>query len=104
MQWARETRELRQGVFHLVEWNYDQYEGVTLKQIHEGARRAGRSSAMDDTASRRFSWVRMDRARAPGRCGRWRRGAIRLGDVPHVFATRWIGLPAGACYYRNIPG
>ena len=47
MQWTTETCELAgsgdKAVIYLglVEWNYGQYEGVTLKQIHEGARWTG---------------------------------------------------------------
>jgi broad specificity phosphatase PhoE len=61
MQWTRETCELvgprGKTVIDpgLVEWNYGQYEGVTLKQIHEGAHRAGWSSATHETANRRTS-------------------------------------------------
>jgi hypothetical protein len=71
MQWARENHELAglsdKAIIHLVEWNYGQYEGVTLKHIHEGARRAGRSST-----SRRFRWVRMDRAGPVRPMATWR--------------------------------
>jgi broad specificity phosphatase PhoE len=103
MQRARETCELAglgdKAVIDpdLVEWNYGEYEGLTPKQIHVGARAhrvIARSRAVEgDTA------------------------LFAHGHVLRVFVARWIGLPPGGgqhfllntgtlCvlgYYRKIP-
>jgi probable phosphoglycerate mutase len=102
----------------LVEWNYGQYEGLTPKQIHEGApgwlifRDGCPGGEMPEQVGARVDRV-ISRARAAN-------GDVALfahGHVLRVLAARWIGLPAASgqhflldtgtlCvlgYYRDIP-
>jgi probable phosphoglycerate mutase len=103
MQRARETCELAglgdKAVIDpdLVEWNYGEYEGLTPKQIHVGAR--------------------ADRVIARSRAVEGDTALFAHGHVLRVFVARWIGLPPGGgqhfllntgtlCvlgYYRKIP-
>ena len=124
MQRARETCKLAglgdRAVIDpdLAEWNYGRYEGLTTKQIHEGAPgwlifQAGcPGGETPDEVGARGDRV-IARARATS-------GDVALfahGHVLRVLAARWIGLPAGAgqhflldtgtlCvlgYYREVP-
>jgi broad specificity phosphatase PhoE len=124
MQRARETCELA-GLGDratidpdLAEWNYGQYEGLTTKQIHEGApgwlifQYGCPGGETPDEVGARVDRV-IARARATS-------GDVALfahGHVLRVFAARWVGLSAGAgqhflldtgtlCvlgYYREVP-
>ena len=87
----------------LAEWNYGDYEGLTPKQIHEGAP----------------GWLifRVDRVIARARAADTDVPLFAHGHVLRVLVVRWIGLPAGAgqhflldtgtlCvlgYYRDLP-
>ena len=124
MQRARETCELAglddRAVIDpdLAEWNYGQYEGLTPKQIHEGApgwlifRDGCPGGETPDQVGARVDRV-IARSRAVG-------GDVALfahGHVLRVLAARWIRLSSSAgqhflldtgtlCvlgYYRDIP-
>jgi len=102
----------------LAEWNYGRYEGLTPKQIHEGAPgwlifRDGcpRGEAPEEVGAR------VDRVIARARAANADVALFAHGHVLRVFVARWIGLPAGSgqhflldtgtlCilgYYRDIP-
>ena len=124
MQRARETSALAglgdRAVIDpdLAEWNYGRYEGLTPKQIHEGAPgwlifRDGcpRGEAPEEVGAR------VDRVIARARAANADVALFAHGHVLRVFVARWIGLPAGSgqhflldtgtlCilgYYRDIP-
>ncbi|HEX3449781.1 MAG TPA: histidine phosphatase family protein, partial [Isosphaeraceae bacterium] len=124
MQRARETCELAglgdRAVIDpdLAEWNYGQYEGLTPKQIHEGApgwlifRDGCPGGEIPEQVS-----ARVDRVIARARAAVADVALFAHGHVLRVLAVRWIGLPASAgqhflldtgtlCvlgYYRDIP-
>jgi broad specificity phosphatase PhoE len=124
MQRARETCELagfgKTRVIDpdLAEWNYGDYEGLTPKQIHEGA--PGwlifRDGCPGGETPEQVG-ARMDRVIARTREVDEDVALFSHGHVLRVLAARWIGLPAGAgehflldtgtlCvlgYYREIP-
>jgi broad specificity phosphatase PhoE len=124
MQRARETCELAglgdRAVIDpdLAEWNYGQYEGLTTKQIHEGA--TGWLIFQDGCPGGETPdevGVRVDRVIARARAISGDVALFAHGHVLRVLAARWIGLPAGAgqhflldtgtlCilgYYREVP-
>ena len=124
MQRARETCDLAglgdRAVIDadLAEWNYGQYEGLTPKQIHEGApgwlifRDGCPGGEIPEQVS-----ARVDRVIARARAAVADVALFAHGHVLRVLAVRWIGLPASAgqhflldtgtlCvlgYYRDIP-
>jgi broad specificity phosphatase PhoE len=124
LQRARETCELTglgaRAVIDpdLVEWNYGDYEGLTLKQIHERAPGwllfrdgcpAGESPGQVG--------ARVDRVIARARQADGNVALFAHGHILRVFAAGWIGLPVSAgqhfllgtgtlCvlgHYRDIP-
>ena len=124
MQRARETCELAglgdRAVIDpdLAEWNYGQYEGLTPKQIHEGA--TGWLIFQDGCPGGETPdevGVRVDRVIARARAISGDVALFAHGHALRVLAARWIGLPAGAgqhflldtgtlCilgYYREVP-
>jgi broad specificity phosphatase PhoE len=102
----------------LVEWNYGQYEGLTPKQIHEGA--PGwlifRHGCPGGESPEQIG-ARVDRVIARARAAEGDVVLFAHGHVLRVLAARWIGLPASAgqhflldtgtlCvlgFYREIP-
>jgi broad specificity phosphatase PhoE len=124
MQRARQTCELAglgaAAVLEpdLVEWNYGQYEGLTPKQIHEGA--PGwlifRDGCPGGEAPAEVG-TRVDRVISRARTVEGDVVLFAHGHVLRVLVARWIGLPANAgqhflldtgtlCvlgYYRDIP-
>jgi broad specificity phosphatase PhoE len=124
MQRARETCELAglgdRAVIDpdLAEWNYGQYEGLTPKQIHEGA--PGWLIFRDGCPggeSPEEMGTRADRVIAQARATEGDVALFAHGHVLRVLAARWIGLPAASgqhflldtgtlCvlgYYRDLP-
>jgi probable phosphoglycerate mutase len=124
LQRARETCELaglgNSAVIDagLVEWNYGKYEGLTPKQIHEGA--PGWLIFRDGCPggeSPEEIGARVDRVIAGSRKVEGDVALFAHGHVLRVLAARWIGLPPGAgqhflldtgtlCvlgYYREVP-
>ena len=123
-QRARETCELTglgdKAVIDsdLVEWNYGEYEGLTLKQIHEVVpgwlifRDGCPGGEMPEQVG-----ARVDRVIARSRAVAGNTALFAHGHVLRVLAARWIGLPASRgqhfllntgtlCvlgYYREIP-
>ena len=123
-QRARETCELTglgdKAVIDsdLVEWNYGEYEGLTLKQIHEVVpgwlifRDGCPGGEMPEQVG-----ARVDRVIARSRAVDGDIALFGHGHMLRVLVARWIGLPAGAgqhflldtgtlCvlgYYREIP-
>ena len=124
MQRARETCELAglgdRAVIDpdLAEWNYGQYEGLTTKQIHEGA--PGwlifRDGCPGGEAPEQVG-ARVDRVITRARAVEGDVALFAHGHVLRALAARWIGLPAPSgqhflldtgtlCvlgYYRDIP-
>jgi probable phosphoglycerate mutase len=124
LQRARETCELaglgNSAVIDpdLVEWNYGYYEGLTPRQIREGA--PGwlifRDGCPGGEAPEQVG-ARVDRVIARARAVDGNVALFAHGHVLRVLAARWIGLSAGAgqhflldtgtlCvlgYYREIP-
>jgi probable phosphoglycerate mutase len=103
MQRARETCELAglgdAAVIEpgLVEWNYGQYEGLTPKQIHEGA--PGWLIFRDGCPggeSPEQVGARVDRVIARVRADEGNVALFAHGHVLRVLAARWIGQPASA--------
>jgi broad specificity phosphatase PhoE len=102
MQRARETCTLAgfgdKAVIEsdLVEWNYGEYEGLTLKQIHEVA--PGwlifRDGCPGGEAPEQVA-VRVDRVIARSRAVDGDVALFAHGHVLRVLVARWIGLPAG---------
>jgi probable phosphoglycerate mutase len=102
----------------LVEWNYGHYEGLTPKQIHEGApgwlifRDGCPGGEMPEHVG-----ARVDRVISQARAANGDVALFAHGHVLRVLAARWIGLPAASgqhflldtgtlCvlgYYRDIP-
>ena len=124
MQRARETCELTglggRAVIDpdLAEWNYGQYEGLTPKQIHEGA--PGWLIFRDGCPggeSPEEMGTRADRVIAQARATEGDVALFAHGHVLRVLAARWIGLPAASGqhflldtgtlsvlgYYRDLP-
>ena len=123
-QRARETCELTglgdKAVIDsdLVEWNYGEYEGLTLKQIHEVVpgwlifRDGCPGGEMPEQVG-----ARVDRVIARSRAATGNTVLFAHGHVLRVLVARWIGLPASSgqhfllntgtlCvlgYYREIP-
>jgi len=124
MQRARETCELaglgNSAVIDgdLVEWNYGEYEGLTPKQIHEGAPSwlIFRDGCPGGEAPEQVG-ARVDRVIARARAVEGDVALFAHGHVLRVLVARWIELPPGAgqhflldtgtlCvlgYYREIP-
>jgi broad specificity phosphatase PhoE len=102
MQRARETCELAglgdKAVIEpdLVEWNYGAYEGLTTKQIHEGA--PGwllfRDGCPGGETPEQVG-ARVDRVIARVRAANGDAALFAHGHVLRVLAVRWIGLTAG---------
>jgi len=102
----------------LVEWNYGRYEGLTPKQIHEGA--PGwlifRDGCPDGESAEQVG-ARVDRVMGRARAAEGDVALFAHGHVLRVLAARWIGLPASAgqhflldtgtlCvlgFYRDVP-
>ena len=102
----------------LVEWNYGRYEGLTPKQIHEGA--PGwlifRDGCPDGESAEQVG-ARVDRVIGRARAAEGDVALFAHGHVLRVLAARWIGLPASAgqhflldtgtlCvlgFYRDVP-
>ena len=102
----------------LVEWNYGEYEGLTLKQIHEVVpgwlifRDGCPGGEMPEQVG-----ARVDRVIARSRAVDGDIAPFGHGHMLRVFVARWIGLPPGGgqhfllntgtlCvlgYYRKIP-
>ena len=123
-QRARETCELAglgdKAVIDsdLVEWTYGEYEGLTLKQIHEVVpgwlifRDGCPGGEMPEQVG-----ARVDRVIARSRAVVGNTALFAHGHVLRVLVARWIGLPASRgqhfllntgtlCvlgYYREIP-
>ena len=123
-QRARETCELTglgdKAVIDsdLVEWNYGEYEGLTLKQIHEVVpgwlifRDGCPGGEMPEQVG-----ARVDRVIARSRAVAGNTALFAHGHVLRVLVARWIRLPASRgqhfllntgtlCvlgYYREIP-
>ena len=101
MQRARETCELAglgdKAVIDpdLIEWNYGAYEGLTTKQIHEGA--PGwllfRDGCPGGETPEQVG-ARVDRVIARVRAANGDAALFAHGHVLRVLAVRWIGLPA----------
>ena len=124
MQRARETCKLaglgEKAIVEpdLVEWNYGQYEGVTLEQIRQTV--PGwlifRDGCPGGEAPEQVA-ARVDRVIARSRAVDGNIALFAHGHVLRVLAARWIGLPASAgqhflldtgtlCvlgYYREAP-
>ena len=121
---ARETCELA-GLSEtaildadLVEWNYGEYEGMTIEQIEEAAPgwMIFRDGCPDGESPEQVG-VRVDRVIARARAVDGDVALFSHGHVLRVLVARWIGLPASAgqrflldtgtlCvlgYYRDIP-
>ena len=101
LQRARETCELA-GIAasaivdpDLVEWNYGKYEGLTPKQIHEGA--PGwlifRDGCPDGEAPDQVG-TRADRVIARARAVEGDVALFAHGHVLRVLVARWLRLPA----------
>ena len=102
----------------LVEWNYGRYEGLTPKQIHEGA--PGwlifRDGCPDGESAEQVG-ARVNRVIGRARAAEGDVALFAHGHVLRVLAARWIGLPASAgqhflldtgtlCvlgFYRDVP-
>jgi broad specificity phosphatase PhoE len=124
MQRARETCELAgfgdKAVTDsdLVEWNYGEYEGLTLRQIREVA--PGwlifRDGCPGGEAPEQVA-ARVDRVIARSRAVDGNLALFAHGHVLRVLVARWIGLPAAGgehfllntcslcvlSFYREIP-
>jgi broad specificity phosphatase PhoE len=124
MQRARETCALAglgDGAVierDLLEWNYGEYEGLTLAQIH--ARAPGwllfRDGCPGGERPEQIS-ARADRVIARARTASGDVALFAHGHILRVLVARWIGLPAGAGmhflldtgtlsalgYYRSVP-
>ena len=102
----------------LVEWNYGEYEGLTPKQIHQGA--PGWLIFRDGCPggeSPEQVGARADRVIGRARGVDGKVALFAHGHILRVFVARWIGLPAGAgqhfllgtgtlcmlSHYREIP-
>jgi broad specificity phosphatase PhoE len=102
MRRARETCELaglgKRAIIDpdLVEWNYGEYEGLTLKQIHELA--PGwlifRDGCPGGEAPEQVC-VRTDRVIAKARAVEGDVALFAHGHVLRVLVARWLGLPPG---------
>ena len=80
----------------LVEWNYGEYEGLTLNQIHE--KRARWMVFRDGCPGGEIPdqvGLRVDRVIARARAANGNVAAFAHGHVLRVLAARWLGLPAG---------
>ena len=123
-QRARETCELTglgdKAVIDsdLVEWNYGEYEGLTLKQIHDVVpgwlifRDGCPGGEMPEQVG-----ARVDRVIARSRAVAGNTALFAHGHLLRVFVARWIGLPASGgqhfllntgtlsvlSYYHEIP-
>ena len=80
----------------LMEWNYGEYEGLTLGQIHEA--RPGwlifRDRCPGGETPERIG-ARVDRVIARARAADGDVALFAHGHVLCVLVARWIGLPAG---------
>ena len=103
MQRARETCELAglgDGALiepALAEWNYGRYEGLTPKQIHEGAPGwlVFRDGCPGGESPEQVG-ARVDRVIAQARAADTDVALFAHGHVLRVLVARWIGLPPGA--------
>ena len=103
LQRARETCELaglgKKAIIDpdLIEWNYGEYEGLTLKQIHESA--PGwlifRDGCPGGEAPEQVC-ARVDRVIARARAVEGNVAVFAHGHLLRVLVARWLGLPAGA--------
>jgi probable phosphoglycerate mutase len=102
----------------LAEWNYGEYEGLTPKQIHEGAPDwLIFQDGCPGGESPEQVGARADRVIARSRKVEGNVALFAHGHILRVLAARWIGSPPGAgqhflldtgtlCvlgYYRDVP-
>jgi broad specificity phosphatase PhoE len=103
MQRARETCELAgfgdKAIIDsgLMEWNYGEYEGMTLKQIREvmPGWLIFRDGCPGGEGPEQLS-ARVDRVISRARAAEGDVALFAHGHVLRVLAARWLGLPAGA--------
>ena len=81
----------------LVEWNYGQYEGLTLGQIHKSSPgwQIFRDGCPGGEAPEQVA-SRVDRVIGRARAADGNVALFAHGHVLRVLAARWIGLPVGA--------